>query len=98
MIQRPRYNARPKRTTAVTPMGSSWDARGESMRIGIPLRRSRTDRVSRMEPLGEALAKGRDLVRPVEAIEVSLTEAVGMVLAEPAVADVDLPPSDRAAA
>ncbi len=36
------------------------------------------------------------LARPGEPIEVSLAEALGLVLAEPAIADVDLPPCDRA--
>lgn len=49
--------------------------------------------------LSLAEARGRILAEaePGEAIEVALTEAVGLVLAEPAIADVDLPPFDRAA-
>ncbi|WP_435007748.1 molybdopterin molybdotransferase MoeA [Tundrisphaera lichenicola] len=38
-----------------------------------------------------------DLAEPGEPIEVSLIDALGMVLAEPILADVDSPPSDRAA-
>ena len=34
---------------------------------------------------------------PSEAIETSLSEAIGLVLAEPLISDVDLPPFDRAA-
>jgi molybdopterin molybdotransferase len=68
------------------------------MRIGIRLRGSRTTRAGRSVPLAEALAKALDTAEPFEAIEVSLSEAVGLVLAEPAVADVDLPPFDRASA
>ncbi len=43
-------------------------------------------------------ARGRilDRAEPGEAIEVSLGEALGLVLAEPVVADVDHPPFDRA--
>jgi molybdopterin molybdotransferase len=68
------------------------------MRIGIRLRGSRTGGTSKSIPLAEALAKALETAEPFEAIEVSLAEAVGLVLAEPAVADVDLPPFDRAAA
>ena len=47
-----------------------------------------------------AEARGRILAeaRPGDPIEVALAEAVGLVLAEPLTADVDLPPFDRAAA
>jgi molybdopterin molybdotransferase len=44
----------------------------------------------------EACARILSLARPVEPIEVSLVDALGLVLAEPAFADVDLPPFDRA--
>ncbi len=44
----------------------------------------------------EASARILALAEPVEPIEVSLVDALGMVLAEPAIADVDLPPFDRA--
>ncbi|MDR3636846.1 MAG: molybdopterin molybdotransferase MoeA [Isosphaeraceae bacterium] len=50
-----------------------------------------------MLSLVEARAKVVEGVEPLEAIEVSLTEALGLVLAEPVVADVDLPSFDRAA-
>lgn len=45
-------------------------------------------------------ARGRILecAEPGETIEVTLAEALGLILAEPVVADVDLPPFDRAAA
>ncbi len=46
----------------------------------------------------EACSRILTLARPGEPIEVSLGEALGLVLAEPAVADVDLPPFDRALA
>ena len=48
--------------------------------------------------LSLAEARGRILqeARPSEAIEVALSEALGLVLAEPLTADVDLPPFDRA--
>ncbi len=68
------------------------------MRIGIPLRSSRADRSAAPEPLERAVARALETAGPVGAIEVSLTEAVGLVLAEPVVADVDLPPFDRASA
>lgn len=44
-------------------------------------------------------ARGRvlGLAAPLEGIEIGLSEAVGLVLAEPLWGDVDLPPSDRAA-
>ena len=43
-------------------------------------------------------ARGRILAEavPGDVIEVTLTEALGLVLAEPLIADVDLPPFDRA--
>ena len=48
-----------------------------------------------------SLAEARDRIleraEPGEAIEVALAEAIGLVLAEPLIADVDLPPFDRAA-
>ncbi len=46
--------------------------------------------------LNEARDRILALAEPVEAIEVSLGEAIGLVLAEPVVADVDHPPFDRA--
>lgn len=49
-----------------------------------------------MLSLSEACARIVALAEPGEPIEVPLTEAPGLVLAEPAVADVDLPPNDRA--
>ncbi len=49
-----------------------------------------------MLSLGEACARMLTLAEPGEPIEIPLSEAVGLVLAEPAVADVDLPPFDRA--
>lgn len=67
------------------------------MRTNRTLRRPGETMVTTMDDLASALAKVLDAAEPVEAIEVSLTEAVGLVLAEPAVADVDLPPFDRAA-
>ena len=45
---------------------------------------------------GEARSRIFGLAEPVEAIEVSLIDALGLVLAEPVQADVDLPPFDRA--
>ena len=51
-----------------------------------------------MVALEEVWEKIRDLAEPLEPIEVSLGEAVGLVLSEPVHADVDLPPFDRAAA
>ncbi len=66
------------------------------MRIGIPLRRAGADRSASPVPLEQAVAAALETAGPVGAIEVSLTEAVGLVLAEPVVADVDLPPFDRA--
>jgi molybdopterin biosynthesis enzyme len=50
-----------------------------------------------MLSLAEARAWILERAEPGEAIEVSLCEAQGLVLAEPLVADVDLPPFDRAA-
>lgn len=50
-----------------------------------------------MLTLAEARSRILAEAEPGEAIEVALTEAVGLVLAEPALADVDLPPFDRAA-
>jgi len=50
-----------------------------------------------MLSLAEAQAKILERAEPGETIEVCLAEALGLVLAEPAVADVDLPPFDRAA-
>ncbi len=50
-----------------------------------------------MLSLAEARARVLERAEPGEAIEVALTEAVGLVLAEPVVGDVDLPPFDRAA-
>ena len=68
------------------------------MRIksSFALRRFEKDGTATMESLSDALNRVLDLAEPVEAIEVSLSEAVGLVLAEPAIADVDLPPFDRA--
>jgi molybdopterin biosynthesis enzyme len=50
-----------------------------------------------MWSLEEAQARILEWAEPGEASEVPLTEAVGLVLAEPAVGDVDQPPFDRAA-
>ena len=50
-----------------------------------------------MLSLAEARARILERAEPGEAIEVALAEAIGLVLAEPLVADVDLPPFDRAA-
>jgi molybdopterin biosynthesis enzyme len=50
-----------------------------------------------MLSLSDARARIVARAEPGEAIEVTLAEALGLVLAEPAVADVDLPPFDRAA-
>ena len=66
------------------------------MRIGFPVRRSGLGGSSAMVPLADAVARALGLAAPIGAIEVSLAEAVGLVLAEPVVADVDLPPFDRA--
>ncbi|ODT97768.1 MAG: hypothetical protein ABS79_07035, partial [Planctomycetes bacterium SCN 63-9] len=50
-----------------------------------------------MQSLHETRKRILELVEPIEAIEVPLSEAVGLVLAEPHFADVDLPPFDRSA-
>ena len=50
-----------------------------------------------MWSLAEARTRILECAVPGEAIEVPLPEAVGLVLAEPAVGDVDQPPFDRAA-
>src|SRR4051794_27871864 len=50
-----------------------------------------------MLSLDEARAVILDRAEPGEVIEVALAEALGLILAEPVVADVDLPPFDRAA-
>lgn len=50
-----------------------------------------------MLALPEAMGVILGEARPGEGIEVALTEALGLVLAEPVTADVDLPPFDRAA-
>ena len=50
-----------------------------------------------MWSLAEAHTRILESALPGEAIEVPLPEAVGLVLAEPAVGDVDQPPFDRAA-
>ncbi len=50
-----------------------------------------------MLSLAEARARILERAEPGEAIEVALAEALGLVLAEPVIADVDLPPFDRAA-
>lgn len=50
-----------------------------------------------MLSLSEARRRIIALAEPMEATQVALTEALGLVLAEPVVADVDLPPFDRAA-
>jgi molybdopterin molybdotransferase len=44
----------------------------------------------------EACARILSLAEPGEPIEVSMADALGLILAEPAIADVDLPPFDRA--
>src|SRR4051812_35371658 len=67
------------------------------MRTNWTSRRPGRTKAATMDSLATALAKMLDAAEPVDAIEVSLAEAVGLVLAEPAVADVDLPPFDRAA-
>ncbi len=46
--------------------------------------------------LNEARARIQGLAEPGDHVEVSLGEALGLVLAEPVVADVDHPPFDRA--
>jgi molybdopterin biosynthesis enzyme len=50
-----------------------------------------------MWSLAEARARILGWAEPGEAIEVPLVEALGLVLAEPVLADVDQPPFDRAA-
>jgi len=50
-----------------------------------------------MQSLHETRKQILELAEPTEAIEVPLSEAVGLVLAEPHFADVDLPPFDRSA-
>jgi molybdopterin molybdotransferase len=50
-----------------------------------------------MLSLAEARARVLGRAEPAESVEVALTEAVGLVLAEPLTGDVDLPPFDRAA-
>jgi molybdopterin biosynthesis enzyme len=50
-----------------------------------------------MWSLAEARARILERAEPGEAMEVPLVEALGLVLAEPALADVDQPPFDRAA-
>jgi molybdopterin molybdotransferase len=53
--------------------------------------------VTEIKPsLDEARARILDRAEPLEPVEVSLVDALGLVLAEPATADVDLPPFDRA--
>jgi molybdopterin molybdotransferase len=49
-----------------------------------------------MVSLAEARAVVLGEAEPVESVEVGLTEALGLVLAEPLSGDVDLPPFDRA--
>ena len=49
-----------------------------------------------MLPLDEAVGRILGLAEPLEAVEVTLTEALGLTLAEPIAADVDWPPFDRA--
>src|SRR5689334_1762081 len=49
-----------------------------------------------MLSFAEARARILERAEPGDAIEVPLPEALGLVLAEPAVADVDMPPFDRA--
>src|SRR4051794_22058171 len=49
-----------------------------------------------MLSVAEARARILERAEPVDRIEVPLPEALGLVLAEPAVADVDMPPFDRA--
>ena len=50
-----------------------------------------------MWSLAEAESRILEWAEPGEALEVPLSEAVGLVLAEPAIGDVDQPPFDRAA-
>ena len=49
-----------------------------------------------MVSLSEALGRVLERALPLAAVEVPLTEAQGLVLAEPLAGDVDLPPFDRA--
>jgi molybdopterin molybdotransferase len=51
-----------------------------------------------MLSLSEAQARILSRAEPGEAIEVPLPEALGLVLAEPVIADVDMPPFDRVGA
>ena len=66
------------------------------MRMESSLRRVQVGLESRVITPSEALAKVLEQAEPVESIEVSLTESIGLVLAEPAFGDVDLPPFDGA--
>jgi molybdopterin molybdotransferase len=50
-----------------------------------------------MLSFSEARSRVLALAEPLEGIEIALSEAVGLVLAEPLTGDVDLPPFDRAA-
>ena len=52
--------------------------------------------IETMPTPAEACSRILALAEPGEPIEVSLIDALGLFLAEPAVADVDLPPFDRA--
>ena len=49
-----------------------------------------------MLALDDAVGQILALAEPLEAVEVTLTEAIGLSLAEPLAADVDAPPFDRA--
>jgi molybdopterin molybdotransferase len=49
-----------------------------------------------MLSVAEARARILERAEPGDSIEIPLSEALGLVLAEPAVADVDMPPFDRA--
>jgi molybdopterin biosynthesis enzyme len=71
-------------------------AKGKYMRNGFRVRRYERDRAATMMTLPDAIEKVLELAEPMEAIEISLSEAIGLVLAEPVIADVDLPPFDRA--
>ena len=66
------------------------------MRTDTTLRGRGKHKAMPMDGLDAALAKILGRALPVESIEVSLSEAIGLVLAEPAIADVDLPPFDLA--
>ena len=96
-IRRPRYNARPLQ--GAPPRGAAGP-RGREGRIDADRNPAAAFGGGSIGGAGAAGAGGgRRPSRPagpVGAIEVSLTEAVGLVLAEPVVADVDLPPFDRA--